>query len=227
MANILITGGSRGIGKALVEYMARDDRNRIVIINRTPVVSSIEQVNYLAFDLMQIHQRADYLYGQVVGYFDSIDILINNAGMLVNKGFEATTFEEAQDMVYLNYLAPAWLIRTLLPLLQKASRPHVVNIGSMGGFQGSSKYKGLSWYSSSKAALASLTECLAVELEPLHIAVNCLALGAVDTEMLHEAFPGYQAPVTPSQMAAFIANFAQSAHYVMNGKIVPVALSNP
>ncbi|MGC8824686.1 MAG: SDR family NAD(P)-dependent oxidoreductase [Bacteroidales bacterium] len=227
MANILITGGSRGIGKSIVEYLAAEQQHRILVISRTVLPLQADNVFFLSFDLGQIHLQAEHLFEQVNAYFNSIDIIINNAGLLTNKSFEDTTFNEAERMVYLNYLAPAWLVRTLLPLLKRANHPHVVNIGSMGGFQGSSKYKGLAWYSSSKAAMSSLTECLAVELAQYNIAVNCLALGAVNTEMLQEAFPGYRAPVEPAQIARFIAEFAQSAHQVMNGKIVPVALSNP
>ncbi|MGC8803571.1 MAG: SDR family NAD(P)-dependent oxidoreductase [Bacteroidales bacterium] len=227
MANILITGGSRGIGKSIVEYLAAEQQHRILVISRTVLPLQADNVFFLSFDLGQIHLQAEHLFEQVNAYFNSIDIIINNAGLLTNKSFEDTTFNEAERMVYLNYLAPAWLVRTLLPLLKRANHPHVVNIGSMGGVQGSSKYKGLAWYSSSKAAMSSLTECLAVELAQYNIAVNCLALGAVNTEMLQEAFPGYRAPVEPAQIARFIAEFAQSAHQVMNGKIVPVALSNP
>jgi NAD(P)-dependent dehydrogenase (short-subunit alcohol dehydrogenase family) len=108
-----------------------------------------------------------------------------------------------------------------------SSGSHIVNISSMGGFQGSAKYKGLSYYSASKAALACLTECLATEFTEFGISVNCLALGAVQTEMLDEAFPGYKAPVDAKQMAEFISGFALTGHKFFNGKILPVALGNP
>jgi NAD(P)-dependent dehydrogenase (short-subunit alcohol dehydrogenase family) len=104
---------------------------------------------------------------------------------------------------------------------------HIVNIASMGGFQGSSKYPGLSCYSASKAALACLTECLAGEFTESGIKVNCLALGSVQTEMLEEAFPGYKAPVDAQEMAEFIADFALKGHKFFNGKILPVAVNNP
>jgi NAD(P)-dependent dehydrogenase (short-subunit alcohol dehydrogenase family) len=119
------------------------------------------------------------------------------------------------------------LIRELLPFMGRAGDTHIVNIGSMGGFQGSSKYPGLSFYSASKAAIANLTESLAVEFCNTKIFVNCLALGAVQTEMLAQAFPGYKAPIKPEEMAGFIGDFALHGHQFMNGKILPVALSNP
>jgi NAD(P)-dependent dehydrogenase (short-subunit alcohol dehydrogenase family) len=97
----------------------------------------------------------------------------------------------------------------------------------MGGVQGSAKFAGLSAYSSSKAALCTLTECLAEELKLENISVNCLALGAVQTEMLSKAFPGYRAPLSASEMAEFIVQFARSGHYYFNGKILPVSSTTP
>jgi NAD(P)-dependent dehydrogenase (short-subunit alcohol dehydrogenase family) len=97
----------------------------------------------------------------------------------------------------------------------------------MGGFQGSSKYPGLSYYSASKAAIACLSECLAVEFAESGIRVNCLALGAVQTEMFAEAFPGYKAPVNATEMAEFVSYFAVNGQKFFNGKIIPVAVNNP
>ena len=130
-------------------------------------------------------------------------------------------------MTQINFIAPAELIRLCLPFLGGNQSSHVVNIASMGGFQGSVKFKGLSVYSATKAALASLTECLAAEYAQQKIFFNCLALGAVRTEMLQEAFPGYKAPLNAEEMAGFIAEFAKSGYKFMNGKIVPVSLSTP
>ena len=104
---------------------------------------------------------------------------------------------------------------------------HIVNIGSMGGFQGSAKFKGLSLYSAAKGAVAVLTESMAEEFKERGIKVNALALGAVQTEMLASAFPGYKAPLTAGQMAEFIADFALNGHKYFNGKILPVSLSTP
>ncbi len=104
---------------------------------------------------------------------------------------------------------------------------HVVNVTSMAGYQGSSKFNGLSYYSASKAALGSLTECLAEELKDESIKVNALAIGAVQTEMLEEAFPGFKAPLQPSQMAEFMKWFTLEGPVFFNGKVLPVSLSTP
>src|SRR5665647_2552069 len=98
--------------------------------------------------------------------------------------------EEGRIIMETNFFGPGSLIRIVKPLMPSGS--HIVNISSMGGYQGSSKYRGLSYYSASKAALACLTECLALEFNRFRISVNCLALGSVQTEMLDEAFPGYK-----------------------------------
>jgi short-subunit dehydrogenase len=97
----------------------------------------------------------------------------------------------------------------------------------MGGFQGSMKFAGLSAYSTSKAALCSFTELFSEEYKDSTIAMNCLCLGSVQTEMLEEAFPGYQAPLNPEQISEYISDFTLSAHKFMKGKIIPLSLTNP
>jgi len=104
---------------------------------------------------------------------------------------------------------------------------HIVNISSVGGFQGSVKFAGLSAYSTSKAAVCSFTELFAEEYKETQVKMNCLCLGAAQTEMLNEAFPGYEAPVSAEKMAEYIVNFTLTAHEWMNGKIIPVSLSTP
>ena len=156
-----------------------------------------------------------------------IDFIIHNAGSLVNKPFESITFDELQKVYQVNVFAPYYLTQQLLSVLGKEQKSHVVNISSMGGFQGSAKFAGLSAYSSSKAAVVGLTECLAEELKDKDIFVNCLAIGAVQTEMLSEAFPGYEAPVSPKQMAEYIFDFAIKGSQFYNGKILPVSSSTP
>ena len=89
------------------------------------------------------------------------------------------------------------------------------------------EFAGLSVYSSSKAALANLTEVLAEEYKDTNTKINCLALGSAQTEMLQEAFPDYQAKVSAKQMATYIKEFSLSGDKLFNGKILPVSVSTP
>jgi NAD(P)-dependent dehydrogenase (short-subunit alcohol dehydrogenase family) len=169
--------------------------------------------------------QSDKFTDVVSSHFGKVDILINLAGLLIAKEFIDFTNQEARIIMETNFFGPASLIRVIKPLMPSGS--HIVNISSMGGFQGSIKYKGLSYYSASKSALACLTECLANEFSEYGIRVNCLALGSVQTNMLKEAFPDYKAPVNAKEMAEFISNFALTGHKFFNGKILPVAVTNP
>lgn len=155
----------------------------------------------------------------------TIDILINNAGSLINKPFSETTEEDLGEMLQSNVISHFRMIQNTIPLMQAGS--HIVNIGSMGGFQGSVKFPGLSAYSASKAALHTLTECLAFELAENGIKVNCLALGSAQTEMLEAAFPGYQSPIMAFEMGKYVADFARTGQKFFNGKIIPVAVTTP
>jgi 3-oxoacyl-[acyl-carrier protein] reductase len=230
--NIIVTGGSGGIGKQVALYIARDKSNNVLITGRNrkslaEVADSAEKKNikYLVSDLNKFHLSSEQFKNDVISIFDTVDILINNAGSLYSNGFAETSEEQIREMMEVNFFAPVLIIRALLPLMVK--RAHIVNISSMGGFQGSSKFYGLSYYSASKAALACITECLAVEFKELKISVNCLALGSVQTEMLKNAFPGYKAPVTASEMGKFIGDFALNGSRLFNGKIIPVSLATP
>ena len=229
--NIIVTGASTGIGYELVLQLCKQAQNRVIGIARTeaPLLQLQEQCSHnnmipLIFDLE--NSNIEVLIAQITTVFSKVDVLINNAGILHNKPFTQLADADWQQAFSVNLFAVVRLLRALHPLF---SRPlaHVVNIGSMGGFQGSAKFAGLSAYSASKAALACLTECLAEEWKHEGIKVNCLALGAVQTDMLAAAFPDYEAPVTSAQMAAFIAHFALNGQYLFNGKILPVSLSSP
>jgi NAD(P)-dependent dehydrogenase (short-subunit alcohol dehydrogenase family) len=228
--NIIVNGGTRGIGKEIVNILAQDISNQIFITGRNEkVLKSLsdryKNVKSFPLDMSLFDIQNEKFIAAVSKHFGRVDILINIAGYLIAKDFLQMTNDEARLMMETNFFGPASLIRVLKPIMSSGS--HIVNISSMGGFQGSAKYKELSYYSASKAALACLTECLANEFTEYGISINCLALGAVQTEMLEEAFPGYKAPVDAKQMAEFIAGFALTGHKFFNGKILPVAINNP
>lgn len=230
--NIVISGGSRGIGREIVVNMAKDRDNQILVTGRNEgalkgLSESFlnENVSFLVMDLSEIDNNIDTIKDQIYNRFSKIDILINCAGALFVKDFMKISNHEARIMMETNFFGPATFIRMLVPLM--ASGSHIVNISSMGGFQGSSKYKGMAYYSASKSALSCLTECLAVELAGSGICFNCLSLGSVQTEMFESAFPGFKAPVQPQEMAEFISCFAVNGNKFFNGKVLPVAVSNP
>ena len=218
--NILLSGCSRGIGLQILQVLLNSDKVETVFalssnINRLPKHSSLVAV--------EVDFMTDLWMDKVIEYVNDKEIhgLINNAGYLYNGKTGAIPQYEINKMLTINYSAPLQLIQGLLDNL-KRGKAHIVNIGSMGGVSGSSKFPGLSVYSSTKAALANLSECWAEELKEYGIASNCLALGAVNTEMLHEAFPGYVAPTSAIQIAKAI-----SFDKVMNGKIIPLSVSTP
>jgi NAD(P)-dependent dehydrogenase (short-subunit alcohol dehydrogenase family) len=233
--NIIITGASSGVGfEAALELILKDHYKVIVLARSQNKLSRLQEIaNSLnpgctiypvAFDL--VHDDYNDLKQFINARFDGhIDILINNAGALINKPFAELDEMDFVEMMQTNFLAHVRITQALLPMMSAGS--HIVNIGSMGGVQGSAKFKGLSAYSASKAALHNFTETLAQELAEQKISVNCLALGSAQTEMLEQAFPGYESPVMAFEMGKYIADFAITGAKFFNGKIIPVAVTTP
>jgi short-subunit dehydrogenase len=233
--NIIITGAGKGIGYETAKLFSNMKGNRIIAISRN--ISALQKLSNeillgknsssiypITVDLDKKGFEKNLLIN-ILDRFSKIDILINNAGLLINKSIINLSADDFDSMFSVNTKAPFMIIKALLPYFNQPS--HIVNISSMGGFQGSSKFPGLSLYSSSKGALAILSECLAEELKDKGIKVNCLALGSVQTEMLNKAFPGFKAQTSPMEMAEFIANFALNAPKNINGKIIPVSQATP
>jgi len=233
--NIVITGAGKGIGFETTKTFAREPGNRIVAISRNKhllenllmectSLKAKSEILTIPCDLTSATLVKE-LPGKISRFISSVDILINNAGLLINKPFENLTEKDFDEIFSTNVKSVFILIQVLLPYLITGS--HIVNISSMGGFQGSLKFSGLSIYSASKGALAVLSECLAEEFKEKGINVNCLAIGSVQTEMFDLAFPGYKAQLSTGQMAEFIKDFASNGHHFMNGKIIPVSLKSP
>lgn len=233
--NIVITGASKGLGAEVVRVWSRHKGNHIVIISRKgePLrklaaecqrESADVKVMPIEFDLSQFDFYT-FLFQKIELCFRNCDVLVNNAGRLVNKPFEKTGMQDFDDIFNVNIKCAYFLSQLLLPMMNRNS--HIVNISSMGGVQGSKKFSGLSAYSASKGAAAILTEVLAEELEEREIFVNCLALGSFQTEMFEKAFPGIKAFHTAQQMASFVADFAVTGHKFFNGKVIPVSVVVP
>lgn len=226
--NIVIIGASRGIGAELVKILANNESHQVWAFSRNLEAmesnfSDFKNVHCLSLDLNDEDVKA--IFSQQIEGINKIDILIYNAGFLVNKPFMDLTRDEIRTSYQVNVLSAFEVFQAAMPKFSETA--HVVSISSMGGFQGTVKFAGLSSYSTPKAALVSLTELLAEEFKETDWAFNCLALGAAQTEMLEAAFPGYQAPVSASEMASFIADFSLNANKFIKGKVIPVSLSTP
>lgn len=233
--NIIITGASSGIGfEAVLELILHTEHQVIALARSHEKLKRLFEIAkglnpecnlYPArFDIVHDDYESGLLpfIKEKIGH---VDILINNAGVLINKPFAETSTLDFAEMLQSNVLGHVKMIRQLFPLMPEGS--HIVNIGSMGGYQGSVKFAGLAAYSASKAALHALTECLAVEFAEKKICVNCLAIGSAQTEMLEKAFPNYESPIAAFEMGKYIADFSLTGHKFFNGKVLPVAVSTP
>ena len=225
MKNIIVTGTSRGIGLELALQFANAGHHVLALSRKTPqILIENNNVTCLYVDLSKeedLTQVEQFLASSM----KKIDAIVHNAGALLLKPFEETSAEEFENIYKVNVFGVANLTRICLPFLTKGS--HVVTISSMGGIQGSMKFAGLSAYSSSKGAVITLSELLAEEYKDKGISFNVLALGAVQTEMLAEAFPGYQANLSASEMANYIFDFTLTGNKYYNGKVIQVSSSTP
>lgn len=224
--NIIITGTSRGIGYELVQLFSNLGHNVLALSRNAQPISELKLKNVTS---MSLDLNEESSYPKVKRFIESewehVDILINNAGRLLNKPFAQTNFADFNEVYKTNVFGVSEMTRIVLPFMK--SNGHVVTISSMGGIQGSAKFPGLAAYSSSKGAVITLTELLAEEYKETGPQFNVLALGAVQTEMLEEAFPGYQAPLTALQMADYILEFSLNGNAYYNGKVLQVSNSTP
>ena len=226
MKNVVITGTSRGIGFELAKQFAENGHQVLALSRNAEPLSAINHKNItvLSVDISKsedLQKVTDF----VKKSWKKVDILINNAGKLINKPFTELSSDDFLEVYKVNVFAVAEITKLMIPFLQKGS--HVVTISSMGGIQGSMKFPGLAAYSSAKGAVITLSELLAEEYKEQQIAFNILALGAVQTEMLEEAFPGYQAPLSATEMANYIFDFSLTGNKFYNGKVLQVSASTP
>lgn len=235
MNHIIVTGASKGIGFEIVLDLITRPEIKILALSRSE--KGLQELRQLAYQLNPDSvlktfslDLTEESYGDleplIHEFLDGkVHTLINNAGGLIRKPFLEISIEEFRSMLEINFLAPVKMIQFLLPYFSDPS--HIVNIGSMSGFQGSVKFSGLSAYGASKGALHALTEGISVELKDKGIRINALALGAVQTDMFDNAFEGNTAPVLAYEMGAYIAHFALYGGTYFNGKIIPVAVEAP
>ncbi|MDC1400694.1 SDR family oxidoreductase, partial [Polaribacter sp.] len=207
MKNVVITGTSRGIGFELAQQFAKNGHHVLALSRNT---APLEKINHKNITTLSVDLSHNEDIQKAVNFLKSnwkhVDILINNAGKLINKPFTELTSDDFLEVYKVNVFGVAEITKGIIPFLQKGS--HVVTMSSMGGIQGSMKFGGLAAYSSAKGAVITLSELLAEEYKEQQIAFNVLAIGAVQTEMLAEAFPDYKAPLSAQEMANYIYDFS-------------------
>ena len=221
---IIVTGASRGIGHEIVK-IAEKKGHRVYSISRN--IKALKDYSF------KYPRQVDLANEDSIDKFSSegkndgvkVDALINNAGAFLNKPFEKISKKEFEYIFQVNVFGLSSITRKVLPIID--SKGHIVNITSMGGINGATKFTGLSAYSSSKGAVNILTELLAEEYKEKGPSFNALAFGAVQTEMLEEAFPGLKAPISAKEIADFILDFSLQGQKFFNGKIIPVSSTTP
>jgi 3-oxoacyl-[acyl-carrier protein] reductase len=235
--NIIITGASRGIGYHTALQLSVNRENTVFALSRNEeglrklVLASDNNIIPVAVDItdeVSIKQAVALISERC----STVEILINNAGLLIKRNIEMLTLQDWKDVYAVNVFGVFVLTRQLLPLLRRGElsgdvHSHVVNISSMGGVQGSMKFDGLAAYSSSKGALITLTECLSNELREEGVRMNCIALGSVETEMFATAFPGLRAGGEVGTVSEWLAEFSVRGWRFFNGKTIPFSASTP
>ena len=223
MKTIVVTGTSSGIGHQICIQAAKMNFHVISVSRNIEPLKDIGGIESFAIDITN-KDSVDEFIASLKSRKIKIDILINNAGYLVSELFGDTTYDSFKKTFDVNVFGLAEITRSLIPIIN--SDGHVINISSIGGVNGSKKFPGLSAYSSSKAAVIALTEVLAEEYQN-GPSFNVLALGAVQTKMLKEAFPDYNVETKPEEMAKYILDFAINGNKLFNGKLISVSNSNP
>ena len=223
MKTIIVTGTSSGIGHQICIQAAKMNFRVLSVSRNTQPLKDIDGIESFKLDVTDKNSVEEFV-ANLKKRKIKIDILINNAGYLVSELFSDTSYDSFKKTFDVNVFGLAEITRLLIPIIKKDG--HVINISSIGGVNGSKKFPGLSAYSSSKAAVIALTEVLAEEYQD-GPSFNVLALGAVQTKMLKEAFPDYSAETKPEEMAKYILNFAINNGQLFNGKLISVSNSNP
>lgn len=234
MKDVLVTGASSGIGYEVSLNLAAKGYRVFAVSRNADLLEKLreEAIKFRGTVIGIPTDISTFDFGPIKEVLDSnacehLGIVFHNAGNLINRPFSELELEDWMSIFKVNVFGVAMLTRFLLSRMGGDKSTHMVMAGSMGGLGGTAKFPGLSAYSSSKGALAILTECLAEEFKGMGVFVNYLAFGAVQTEMLAKAFPGYQAPIGPKEMATFVGDFCDTGYKFFNGRMIPVSLSTP
>ena len=225
----LVTGAGRGIGAATAAALAHQGAHTILASRSAAELYSVAQhlhsagqsASTLVLDVADDAAVAA-AFAQINQQWGRLDILVNNAAMLLGAPFMALRMADWDRLFTVNVRGAVLCAHHAFPLMRERGGS-IVNVSSLGGLTATEKFPGLSAYTVSKFAISGLTEALAVEGREFNIRVNAVAPGAVDTAMLRQAAPHLHTSTTPADIAkiiAFLCDPAQSG--CMSGAIIPI-----
>jgi len=229
----LITGAGRGIGAATARLFVESGA-RVVLLSRTKqeVSALAEELNQKANTRVALAWAGDVAkegtfeeaFRNAEKEFAPIDILVNAAGVVQISPLAETSLEIWDETLNVNLRGSFLACREMFRQATRMKRPGcIVNISSLGGIRGTEKFPGTAAYMVSKHGVVGLTEIAAVEGKPLGLRVNCIAPGAVDTEMLRKAAPFLKTKMKPEDIAKtilFLCDEAQSGK--ISGSILEI-----
>lgn len=218
----VVTGASSGIGKRAAEMLVERGARVAIFARSADKIESVagrrsDRMIAVAGDAAD-EQAIHRLFDETESRLGPCDILINNAGM-IDPDLVVETDVQRWDRVFAVNVRSAFLAsRRALPSMIGRRSGTIVNVSSISGVIGPEKFPGFASYNSSKAALISFTEALAVEVKKHGIRVNCVSPGSVDTPMWAEASGGAPAEMTADEAAETILFLASSRSRPMNGQ---------
>ncbi len=234
----LVTGGSRGIGRATCLMLASAGcrvavNYRLESPSADLVVEEIESAGGEAFALsadVSRQEEAEMMVNEARDRFGSLDILVNNAGIWKRAPIDEMSDLEWSEMIAINLTGIFHCIRAAAPIMKESGSGRIINVSSTAGQRGEAFH---SHYAATKGALISLTKSLAVELAPNGITVNCVAPGWTVTDMTSESLGGPEREVIlaaiplgraarPEEIAGTILFLASDLASYVTGEVLNV-----
>ena len=206
----IVTGASKGIGKAIARKLASLGYNLAIVARNEQQLENIKNElqtfggEYLSLSADLSEENVfETIIQKTHSAFGRIDLLVNNAGLAHSASIAETGFETWDKIFRINARAPFFLCREAIPFLKKSPNPFIINIGSVVDFKG---YALQAAYASSKHALAGFTKVLAKEVQEDGIRVHLISPGGVNTEMVSEMRPDIdvQKLIDPEEIADIV-----------------------
>lgn len=222
----LITGASRGIGRAIAEGFSAAGADLVIVARNDKALTELakklhERGTKVLAQVADIGQQSeiDAVFARVEKDRIGLDILVNNAAIMIKRRLEEYQREDFNQMIAVNVAAPLYFSQKAIPLMKARGCGVIVNMSSLSGCFGVQKFPGFGVYDMSKYALWGLTEMLAIENMENNIRVNQLSLSAVDTEMFRSVAPPHlKANLSLEEVAKHVVHLASPDSAPLTGE---------